>query len=42
MPAVAQQPAQPKTYVYKRPWMYPKQHDAFFCPERYAIVEAST
>jgi hypothetical protein len=27
---------------FQRPWLYPKQRDAFFCPERYAIVEAST
>jgi hypothetical protein len=29
-------------YIYVRPWMYPKQENAFFCPERYAISEAST
>ena len=29
-------------WTYKRPWMYPKQEGAFFCPERYAICEAST
>lgn len=27
---------------YTRPWMYPKQKRAFFCRERYALVEAST
>ena len=27
---------------YERPWMYPLQEQAFFCPERYAITEAST
>src|SRR5690242_5173561 len=37
MPAVANRPI---TYV--RPWVYPKQHDAIFCDERYALVEAST
>lgn len=28
--------------IYERPWMYPKQEQAFFCPERYAVCEAST
>ncbi len=28
--------------VYERPWLYPEQLDAIFCPERYALVEAST
>jgi len=28
--------------VYQRPALYPKQLDAIFCPERYAIIEAST
>lgn len=27
---------------YTRPYLYPKQHDALFCPERFATVEAST
>jgi hypothetical protein len=29
-------------FEYERPWIYPAQHDAIFCPERYAIVEVST
>lgn len=28
--------------TYHRPWMYPKQLAALFCPERYAFIEAST
>lgn len=28
--------------TYHRPWMYEKQLEALFCPERFAIVEAST
>lgn len=31
-----------KEAVYERPWMYEAQLDAIFCPERYAVVEAST
>lgn len=31
-----------REYIYRRPWLYPKQLDAIFCPERYAIIEAST
>lgn len=27
---------------YTRPELYPKQLDAMFCPERYALIEAST
>lgn len=27
---------------YTRPWLYPKQAAAIFCPERFAVVEAST
>lgn len=27
---------------YERPWVYPAQEAAIFCPERYGIVEAST
>lgn len=30
------------TRIYRRPWMYDKQRDAFFCSERYSICEAST
>lgn len=30
------------TLQYKRPPLYKKQEDAFFCPERYSYVEAST
>lgn len=32
----------PRTVTYQRPWLYAKQRDALFCPERYALVEAST
>lgn len=28
--------------TYKRPWMAAYQTDALFCPERYAVVEATT
>jgi len=31
-----------REYVYTRPWLYPKQLEAVFAPERYAIAEAST
>lgn len=27
---------------YERPWVYPAQEAAIFCPERYGVVEAST
>ena len=27
---------------YRRPNLYPKQHDAIFCKERYGLIEAST
>ncbi|HLZ71453.1 MAG TPA: terminase family protein [Dehalococcoidia bacterium] len=30
------------SFVYERPWLYPQQLAAIFCPERYAIIEAST
>ena len=29
-------------YVYRRPWMYKKQHDAFFNSCRYSWIEGST
>src|SRR5918912_674448 len=29
-------------YRYVRPWLYPAQEQAIFCPERYAVIEAST
>ena len=29
-------------YEYQRPWLYPVQLAALFCPERYAVCEAST
>ena len=29
-------------FVYQRPWMYPKQLAAIFCPHRYGIIEAGT
>ena len=32
----------PGPSVYQRPPLYPKQEQAIFCPERYAIIEAST
>jgi len=31
-----------RPWVYERPWMYPKQTEAFFCPERYSVIEGST
>ncbi|MDP2735147.1 MAG: hypothetical protein Q8P12_02995 [bacterium] len=27
---------------YERPWLYPKQRDAFFNPSRYSLIESST
>jgi phage terminase large subunit-like protein len=30
------------TYEYQRPWLYPAQEQAIFCPQRYAVIEAST
>ena len=27
---------------YSRPWLYPKQLEAIFCPARYSVIEAST
>jgi len=30
------------TIEYKRPWLYPKQHEAIFNDKRYSIIEAST
>jgi hypothetical protein len=35
------QPA-PTEIVYERPQLYPLQEAAIFCPERYAVIEAST
>jgi hypothetical protein len=32
----------PPEFVYRRPKLYPKQRDAIFCPERYALIEATT
>jgi hypothetical protein len=29
-------------YEYQRPWLYPAQERAIFCPARYAVIEAST
>lgn len=29
-------------FEYVRPWTYPKQTEAIFCPERYGLIEAST
>lgn len=34
--------AVPPNARYVRPWLYPKQEAAIFCPERYAVIEAST
>lgn len=35
--------SEPETeYLYERPWMYDKQHDAFFNDARYSFCEAST
>lgn len=31
-----------RTIRYRRPWVYPAQEAALFCPERFAVVEAST
>lgn len=31
-----------RTIVYERPWLYPKQQEAIFAPQRYAVIEAST
>ena len=31
-----------KQLSYERPWLYDRQEDAIFCPERYSIIEAST
>ena len=31
-----------KEAVYTRPKLYPKQREAIFVPERYALIEAST
>lgn len=28
-------------YTYERPWLYPKQLEAMFCPERYSFCEAT-
>lgn len=40
-------PSQPSAHnqrviEYQRPLLYKKQEDAFFCPERYSFIEAST
>ncbi len=35
-------PPPTRALVYERPWMYPKQRDAFFCDERYSVIEGST
>lgn len=29
-------------FDYNRPWIYPEQEAAIFCPERYSFIEAST
>lgn len=31
-----------RTITYRRPWVYPAQEAALFCPERYGVIEAST
>lgn len=33
---------EPRRILYERPSLYPKQLHALFCPERWAVVEAST
>ena len=38
---VATSPA-PRELQYERPWLYEKQREFLFAPERYSIVEAST
>ena len=30
------------SYSYERPWLYDKQRDAIFTPERVVVIEAST
>lgn len=41
--AIEATPAQESRIIpYERPFLYPKQEEAFFCPERYSYVEAST
>lgn len=42
MPTATTSRPAPRKLVYQRPWMYQKQLDAIFAPERYAVVEAST
>lgn len=42
MTATASRARAGRSLTYKRPRMYPKQEDAIFAAERYAIVEAST
>lgn len=32
----------PRELHYKRPYLYPKQEAAIFCPERFAVIEAAT
>ena len=41
-PPVDAAPPRRVTVRYQRPYLYPKQRAAIFCPERYAVVEAST
>lgn len=38
-PLASTAPQPQTTYEYVRPWLYQKQQDAIFCPERYAIIE---
>lgn len=35
-------PERPKILEWERPKLYTKQRDAFFCPQRYSICEATT
>ena len=30
------------TSVYQRPWLYAKQREAIFAPERYSLIESTT
>ncbi len=34
--------SKPLEYEYERPWLYPKQLEAMFCPKRYVFINAST
>jgi hypothetical protein len=38
----AESPAYARRYTYEQPWLYAKQREAIFCPERYALIEATS